>query len=70
MNSGARFHASDFLHHRLTIHSDDGQLHKRCALFHYNKCSAGSKHLISLKVSGSLKHLISLKVSGSLLNSR
>ncbi|KAH0714760.1 hypothetical protein KY284_007665 [Solanum tuberosum] len=29
MNSGARFHASDFLHHRLTIHSNDGQLHKR-----------------------------------------
>ncbi|WMV54231.1 hypothetical protein MTR67_047616 [Solanum verrucosum] len=53
MNSGARFHASDFLHHRLTIHSDDGQLHKRCTLFNYNKCSAGSKHLISLKVSGS-----------------
>ncbi|KAG5575733.1 hypothetical protein H5410_055867 [Solanum commersonii] len=53
MNSGARFHASDFLHHRLTIHSDDGQLHKRCALFNYNKCSAGSKHLISMKVSGS-----------------
>ncbi|KAH0692231.1 hypothetical protein KY285_019328 [Solanum tuberosum] len=54
MNSGARFHASDFLHHRLTIHSDDGQLHKRCALFNYNKCSAGSTHLISLKVRGSL----------------
>ncbi|KAH0747688.1 hypothetical protein KY285_009345 [Solanum tuberosum] len=53
MNSGARFHASDFLHHRLTIHSNDGQLHKRCTLFNYNKCSAGSKHLISLKVIGS-----------------
>ncbi|KAG5608478.1 hypothetical protein H5410_019759 [Solanum commersonii] len=54
MNSGARFHASDFLHHRLTIHSDNGHLHKRCALFNYNKCLAGSKHLIYLKVRGSL----------------
>ncbi|KAL3370045.1 hypothetical protein AABB24_007198 [Solanum stoloniferum] len=51
MNPGARFHASDFLHRRLTIHSD-GQLHKRCVLFNSKKCSAGSKHLISLKVSG------------------
>ncbi|KAK4720594.1 hypothetical protein R3W88_010827 [Solanum pinnatisectum] len=54
MNSGARFNASDFLHHRLTIHIDDSQLHKKCGLFNSNKCSAGSKHLISLKVSGSL----------------
>ncbi|KAG5608447.1 hypothetical protein H5410_019728 [Solanum commersonii] len=54
MNPGARFHASDFLHHRLTIHTDDSQLHKKCVLFNFNKRSAGSKHLISLKVSGSL----------------
>ncbi|KAH0681546.1 hypothetical protein KY284_022631 [Solanum tuberosum] len=54
MNPGARFHASDFLHHRLTIHTKDGQLHKKCVLFNSKKCSAGSKHLISLKVSGSL----------------
>ncbi|KAK4708452.1 hypothetical protein R3W88_029377 [Solanum pinnatisectum] len=40
MNSGARFHASDFLHHRLTIHSDEANSTK--------------DHLISLKVSGSL----------------
>ncbi|KAG5608445.1 hypothetical protein H5410_019726 [Solanum commersonii] len=54
INPGARFHASDFLHHRLTIHIEDGQLHKKCVLFNSKKCSAGSKHLISLKVSGSL----------------
>ncbi|KAH0756935.1 hypothetical protein KY290_020428 [Solanum tuberosum] len=54
INSGDRFHASDFLHHRLTIHTDDSQVHKRCVLFNSNKCSAGSKHLRSLKVSGSL----------------
>ncbi|KAH0756936.1 hypothetical protein KY290_020429 [Solanum tuberosum] len=52
INSGDPFHASDFLHHRLTIHTDDGQVHKRCVLFNFNKCSAGSKHLISLTVSG------------------
>ncbi|KAG5608457.1 hypothetical protein H5410_019738 [Solanum commersonii] len=54
INSGDRFHASDFLHHRLTIHTDDSQVHKRCVLFNSNKCSAGSKHLRSLKVSRSL----------------
>ncbi|KAH0684494.1 hypothetical protein KY289_022246 [Solanum tuberosum] len=54
MNPGARFHASDFLHHRLIIHTDESQLHKKCVLFNSNKYSAGSKHLISLKVSGSL----------------
>ncbi|KAH0681828.1 hypothetical protein KY289_019580 [Solanum tuberosum] len=57
INPGARFHASDFLHHRLTIHTEDGQLHKKCVLFNSKKCSAGSKHLISLKVSGSLLNL-------------
>ncbi|KAK6791840.1 hypothetical protein RDI58_010921 [Solanum bulbocastanum] len=50
INSDAPFHASDFIHRHLTIHTDDSQLHKRCALFNSNKCSAGSKHLISLKV--------------------
>ncbi|XP_027771972.1 putative late blight resistance protein homolog R1A-3 isoform X2 [Solanum pennellii] len=50
INSGDPFHASDFLHRRLTIHTDD----KKCVLFNSNKCSAGSKHLISLKVSSSL----------------
>nr|NP_001233995.1 hero resistance protein [Solanum lycopersicum]CAD29728.1 hero resistance protein [Solanum lycopersicum] len=50
INSGDPFHASDFLHHRLTIHTDD----KKCVLFNSNKCSAGSKHLISLEVSSSL----------------
>ncbi|KAH0681826.1 hypothetical protein KY289_019578 [Solanum tuberosum] len=54
INPGARFHASDFLHHRLTIHTEKGQLHKKCVLFNSKKCSAGSKHLISLKVRGSL----------------
>ncbi|KAK4720596.1 hypothetical protein R3W88_010829 [Solanum pinnatisectum] len=54
MNSGDPFHASDFLHRRLTIHTDDSQLHKKCVLFNSNKSSAGSKHLISLTVSGSL----------------
>ncbi|XP_049391839.1 putative late blight resistance protein homolog R1A-3 isoform X4 [Solanum stenotomum] len=54
INPGARFHASDFLHHRLTIHTEEGQLHKKCVLFNSKQCSAGSKHLISLKVSGSL----------------
>ncbi|KAL3370044.1 hypothetical protein AABB24_007197 [Solanum stoloniferum] len=54
INPGARFHASDFLHHRLTIHTVGGELHKKCVLFNSKKCSAGSKHLISLKVSGSL----------------
>ncbi|XP_049391844.1 putative late blight resistance protein homolog R1A-3 isoform X8 [Solanum stenotomum] len=53
INPGARFHTSDFLHHRLTIHTENGQLHKKCVLFNSKKCSAGSKHLISLKVSGS-----------------
>ncbi|KAH0684495.1 hypothetical protein KY289_022247 [Solanum tuberosum] len=57
INPGARFHASDFLHHRLTIHTENGQLHKKCVLFNSRKCSAGSKHLISLKVSGSLLNL-------------
>ncbi|XP_069152468.1 hero resistance protein 1 homologue isoform X1 [Solanum lycopersicum] len=68
INSGDPFHASDFLHRRLTIHTDD----KKCVLFNSNKCSAGSKHLISLKESSSAgsKHLISLKVSSSLDNSR
>ncbi|KAH0756934.1 hypothetical protein KY290_020427 [Solanum tuberosum] len=56
INPGARFHASDFLHHRLTIHTDNSQLHKKCVLFKSKKCSFGSKHLISLKVSGSLLH--------------
>ncbi|KAH0681840.1 hypothetical protein KY289_019592 [Solanum tuberosum] len=54
INSGAQFHASDFLHRRLTIHTDNNQLHKKCVLFNSKKCSACSKHLISLKVSGSL----------------
>ncbi|XP_055836320.1 putative late blight resistance protein homolog R1B-16 isoform X2 [Solanum dulcamara] len=54
INSGAPFHGSDFLHRRLTIHTDEGQLHKRCVLFNSHKSSAGSKHLIALKVSGSL----------------
>ncbi|KAH0692246.1 hypothetical protein KY285_019343 [Solanum tuberosum] len=54
MNPGARFHASDFLHHHLIIHTDNTQLHKKCDLFKSKKCSVGSKHLISLKVSGSL----------------
>ncbi|KAG5608452.1 hypothetical protein H5410_019733 [Solanum commersonii] len=57
INPGARFHASDFLHHRLTIHTEDGQLHKKCVLFNSKMCSAGSKHLISLKVSGSFLNL-------------
>ncbi|XP_069152474.1 putative late blight resistance protein homolog R1B-16 [Solanum lycopersicum] len=54
INSGDTFHASDFLHHRLTIHTDNYQLHKKCVLFNSNKCLAVSKHLISLKVSGPL----------------
>ncbi|KAG5608463.1 hypothetical protein H5410_019744 [Solanum commersonii] len=55
INSGDPFHASDYLHRRLTVHTDDySQLHKRCVLFNFNKCSAGSKHLISLTVSGYL----------------
>ncbi|KAH0756938.1 hypothetical protein KY290_020431 [Solanum tuberosum] len=55
MNSADPLHASDFLHHRLTIHTDNYlQLHKRRCLFNFNSCSFGSKHLISLKVSGSL----------------
>ncbi|WMV23006.1 hypothetical protein MTR67_016391 [Solanum verrucosum] len=54
MNPGARFHTSDFLHHRLTIHTEDGHLHEKCVLFNSKKCSAGSKHLISLTVSGYL----------------
>ncbi|KAH0756931.1 hypothetical protein KY290_020424 [Solanum tuberosum] len=54
INPGARFHASDFLHHRLTIHTEEGQLHKKCVLFNSKKCSVGSKHLKSLKVSGSI----------------
>ncbi|KAH0681842.1 hypothetical protein KY289_019594 [Solanum tuberosum] len=55
INSGDPFHASDYLHRRLTVHADDyRQLHKRCVLFNFNKCSAGSKHLISLTVSGRL----------------
>nr|WPV71173.1 Hero-cluster NLR-F [synthetic construct] len=54
INSGDTFHASDFLHHRLTIHTDNGQLHKKCVLFNSNKCLAVSKHLISLKVRGPL----------------
>ncbi|XP_049391741.1 putative late blight resistance protein homolog R1A-10 [Solanum stenotomum] len=54
INPGARFHASDFLHHRLTIHTEAGELHKKCVLFNSKKCSAGSKHLISLKVGGSI----------------
>ncbi|WMV23026.1 hypothetical protein MTR67_016411 [Solanum verrucosum] len=58
MNPGARFHTSDFLHHRLTIHTENGQLHKKCVLFNSKKCSAGSKHLISLKVSGSPLNLL------------
>ncbi|KAH0678281.1 hypothetical protein KY284_019366 [Solanum tuberosum] len=52
--SGDTFHASDFLHRRLTIHTDDSQLHKKCVLFNSNKSSAGSNHLISLTVSSSL----------------
>ncbi|KAH0723748.1 hypothetical protein KY289_006792 [Solanum tuberosum] len=54
INPGTRFHASDFLHHSLTIHTEEGQLHKKCVLFNSKKCSVGSKHLISLKVSGSI----------------
>nr|WPV71172.1 Hero-cluster NLR-J [synthetic construct] len=54
INSGDPFHASDFLHGRLTIHTDNGQLHKKCVLFNSNKCLAVSKHVISLKVSGPL----------------
>uniref|UniRef100_M1CVN6 Hero resistance protein n=1 Tax=Solanum tuberosum TaxID=4113 RepID=M1CVN6_SOLTU len=56
INPGARFHASYFLHHRLTIRTDNNQLHKKCVLFKSKKCSVGSKHLVSLKVSGSLLH--------------
>ncbi|KAH0681834.1 hypothetical protein KY289_019586 [Solanum tuberosum] len=55
INSGDPFHASDYLHRRLTVHTEDGQLHKKCVLFNSNQCSAGSKHLISLTVSGSLE---------------
>ncbi|KAH0692229.1 hypothetical protein KY285_019326 [Solanum tuberosum] len=53
INPGARFHASDFLHYRLTIHTEAGKLHKKCVLFNSKNCSVSSKHLISLKVSGS-----------------
>ncbi|XP_069153023.1 putative late blight resistance protein homolog R1B-17 isoform X2 [Solanum lycopersicum] len=48
IKSGDPVHASDFLHRRLTIHTDD----KKCLLLNSDKSSAGSKHLISLKVSG------------------
>ncbi|WMV23003.1 hypothetical protein MTR67_016388 [Solanum verrucosum] len=63
INSGARFHDSDFLHRRLTIHSANGQLNKRCVLFNSKKYSVGSKHLISLKVSGLLLSSRILKLS-------
>ncbi|KAH0678266.1 hypothetical protein KY284_019351 [Solanum tuberosum] len=56
INSGAPFHASDFLHRRLTIHTVNNQLHKKCVLFNSIKCSACSKNLISLKVSGCLNN--------------
>ncbi|XP_049355615.1 putative late blight resistance protein homolog R1A-3 [Solanum verrucosum] len=53
INSGDPLHASDYLHRRLAVHTDDySQLHKRCVLLNFNKCSFGSKHLISLTVSG------------------
>ncbi|KAH0692234.1 hypothetical protein KY285_019331 [Solanum tuberosum] len=53
INSGDPFHASDFLHRRLSVHTDDDRLlHKKCFSLNSNKCSAGSKHLISLTVSG------------------
>nr|WPV71171.1 Hero-cluster NLR-H [synthetic construct] len=55
IDSGDQFHASDLLHRRLTVHTnDDRQLQKKYDLFNSNKCSGGSKHLISLTVSGSL----------------
>nr|XP_025886222.1 putative late blight resistance protein homolog R1B-17 [Solanum lycopersicum] len=54
INSGDPFHASNFLHRRLTIHTDNSQLHKKCVLFNSNKCLAVNKHVISLKVSGPL----------------
>ncbi|KAG5577977.1 hypothetical protein H5410_058111 [Solanum commersonii] len=55
INLGDPFHASDYLHRCLTVHIDNySQLHKRCVLFNFNKWSAGSKHLISLTVSGYL----------------
>lgn len=55
IKSDAPFHASDFLHRHLTIHTEKGQIHKRCTvLFNSNKSSAGSKNLISVKVSGSI----------------
>ncbi|KAG5608476.1 hypothetical protein H5410_019757 [Solanum commersonii] len=59
----------DFLHHRLTIHSDNGHLHKRCALFNYNKCLAGMLQLDSMVLEdslmeeiGSLFHLRFLRI--------
>ncbi|XP_069153024.1 putative late blight resistance protein homolog R1A-3 [Solanum lycopersicum] len=55
INSGDPFHASDLLHRRLTVYTDDDrQLQKKFVLFNSNKCLGGCKHLISLKVSGSL----------------
>ncbi|KAH0678288.1 hypothetical protein KY284_019373 [Solanum tuberosum] len=63
INSGDPFHASDFLHRRLTIHTDDSQLHKKCVLLNSDKCSSGSKHLISLTVSGYLDDSRLLKLS-------
>uniref|UniRef100_M1CVN3 Hero resistance protein 1 homologue n=1 Tax=Solanum tuberosum TaxID=4113 RepID=M1CVN3_SOLTU len=56
INSGAPFHASYFLYRCLTIHTNSNKLHKKCVLFNSNKCSACSKHLISVKVSGSLNN--------------
>ncbi|KAH0689123.1 hypothetical protein KY289_016481 [Solanum tuberosum] len=50
INSGAPFHALDFLHRRLTVHTKHSQLHKKCVLFNSTKSSAGSKNLIPLKV--------------------
>ncbi|XP_049358577.1 putative late blight resistance protein homolog R1B-17 [Solanum verrucosum] len=33
INSADPFHASDFLHRRLTIHTDDSPIHNRCVLY-------------------------------------
>nr|WPV71177.1 Hero-cluster NLR-B [synthetic construct] len=53
INSGD--HASDLLHHRLTIYTDyEGELCNKCVLCKFIKCSAVSKYLLSLRVRSSV----------------
>ncbi|WMV23008.1 hypothetical protein MTR67_016413 [Solanum verrucosum] len=57
VNSGAPFHASDFLHRRLTIHTDNNQLHKECVLFNSTIAALPELEILELIDSASVEDM-------------